>query len=39
VPRAKQNNPLGWWMVIVGAIAAFMLVWGFRSRQNPLPAS
>jgi hypothetical protein len=39
VPRAKQSNPLGWWMVIAGAIAAFVLVWGVRSRQNPLPAS
>jgi len=37
--RPKQNSLLGWWMVLAGALAALALVWGWRSRQNPLPAS
>lgn len=37
-PCTKQSSPLGWWMVVAGAVAALVLVWGFRSRPNPLPA-
>jgi hypothetical protein len=36
VPHAKLANPLGWWMLLVGACVAAIvaLTWGWRARQG-----
>jgi len=38
-PKPKQANKLGWWVALAGIVATVALLWGLRSRQNPLPAS
>jgi len=38
-PRPKQTNAMGWWVALAGIVATVALLWGLRSRQNPLPAS
>lgn len=39
VPRPKPATPIGWWVVLVGVVAAVMLLWGWRSRNSTVPAT
>jgi hypothetical protein len=39
VPRPKPSNLLGWWIALAGVVATVAVLWGWRTRQSPVPAA